>query len=93
MDPLPSLNRVFSMVLHHKRQPRLASAGFNLLEDSQVPVKLTDDQKITRKGRENYNRKVCTYCGKMGHTVDACYKKHSHLFLVQSLEEEVLMLC
>nr|KYP37490.1 hypothetical protein KK1_041321 [Cajanus cajan] len=87
MDPLPSLNRVFSLVVQQERQifgeqsnhPKamaVAGKGYrnnfgrgNGSEGGNMPQNKTD------YGRGN-NTKVCNHCGKTGHTIDTCYRKH-----------------
>jgi hypothetical protein len=29
-------------------------------------------------GRGRKNAKMCAYCGKIGHTIEICYKKHGY---------------
>jgi hypothetical protein len=68
MDPLPPMNKVFSMVLQH---------------ESQFVPSTIDNSKIlpnAAKFRGSYNSKsssrVCTFCGRDNHTVENCFKKH-----------------
>jgi hypothetical protein len=68
MDPLPPMNKVFSMVLQH---------------ESQFVPSTIDNSKIlpnAAKSRCSYNSKsssrVCTFCGRDNHTVENCFKKH-----------------
>ncbi|XP_057429603.1 uncharacterized protein LOC130722777 [Lotus japonicus] len=36
------------------------------------------ESSSTYNGYRNQGRKVCSYCGRNGHTVDVCYKKHGY---------------
>jgi len=74
MDPLPSINRIFSMVIQHERQ-----GNFIVNDDSKVLINIVDKRmQGRRKGfvQNSGPRKICAYCGKTGHTVDTCYRKH-----------------
>nr|KYP45328.1 hypothetical protein KK1_033114 [Cajanus cajan] len=70
MSPLPTLNRAFSMVIQYERQNGLIHSN----EENQVMINATDGRRFVGKGRGN--SRICTYCGKTGHTVDTCYRKH-----------------
>ncbi|XP_058765446.1 uncharacterized protein LOC131638937 [Vicia villosa] len=98
MEPLPQINKVFSMVLQQER--KICGAGVllpgnNTIEDGTGMVNAVDSNKQFGRGRGNngYSRggfsgnsngrgrgnfKVCTHCGKNGHIVDNCYKKHGY---------------
>ncbi|XP_058732774.1 uncharacterized protein LOC131604347 [Vicia villosa] len=85
MDPLPPINKVFSMVLQQER--KICGTIFpplNATEDGSGMVNAVEGKQGGRgrgynnAGRGRGNGKVCTYCGKPGHTVDNCYKKHGY---------------
>ncbi|GAU46782.1 hypothetical protein TSUD_351810 [Trifolium subterraneum] len=89
MDPLPPINKVFSMVIQHERQFTPLQAVLDV-EDSKVSVNASDSRRSQGRGRSGFNsqynsgfnpqynnkKKVCTYCGKENHVVENCYKKH-----------------
>jgi hypothetical protein len=66
MDPLPPLNKVFSMVLQHERQAHLVPS-----DDSQALLNAVKSGRNSKPGS-----RVCSFCGKDNHTVDNCFKKH-----------------
>ncbi|XP_072087642.1 uncharacterized protein [Arachis hypogaea] len=84
--PLPDIDTVFSMLTQQERQfsPSLD------LQDSKILYAATQGQNSNRgrgRGREGttgrgrgqgrgYNTKHCSFCGKTGHIIDTCYKKH-----------------
>lgn len=48
-------------------------------DDSPVMVNAIEGRRQQNYGRgRGYNSKVCTYCGKTGHMVETCYKKHGY---------------
>jgi hypothetical protein len=66
MDPLPPLNKVFSMVLQHERQANLVPN-----DDSQALINVAKSGRNSKPGS-----RVCSFCGKDNHTVENCFKKH-----------------
>ncbi|KAJ9187744.1 hypothetical protein P3X46_003166, partial [Hevea brasiliensis] len=82
-DPLPSINRVFSLVVQQERQLMLG----NITESKAFVNKSSpsnhqrfafgkgDDEGNKRYGVHNSN-KVCTLCGRLRHTEATCYRKH-----------------
>ncbi|KAK7310743.1 hypothetical protein RJT34_08445 [Clitoria ternatea] len=73
IEPLPTLNRTFSMTLQHERQNGL---GVTSNDDAMFSVSATDARRSFGRGKGKL--KICTYCGREGHTVDVCYKKHGY---------------
>lgn len=77
MQPLPNLNKIFSLEIQQERQ-------FPTYDGSKILAGNVDDRKGQNRSRGGYtlrynNRngsKVCTHCKKTGHTIDTCYKKH-----------------
>jgi len=85
MDPLPSINRVFSLVLQQERQ-LMGSVVFDnkVLINSANPNNWKQDKVIGtgwksqgrgRSRNQNYG-KQCSYCHKLNHTADECFSKH-----------------
>ena len=90
MSPLPEINDVCGLVIQQERQfmsenregvKALATTNFGA-KGVGVLVGLGNGAKgfgrgKTVKGQYNSNSgKVCSFCGKTGHTVDTCFKKH-----------------
>ncbi|GAU31823.1 hypothetical protein TSUD_58240 [Trifolium subterraneum] len=76
IDPLPSMTKIFSMVLQFERQH-----GFGSNEESKVLVNAADSKKqnyYASKGNSQSSKgnKYCTYCHKTNHTINECFKKH-----------------
>lgn len=74
MDPLPSIDRAFSMVIQYERQNHLAPDD----NEGEVIVNAVDGKKTNAKGKGNWPQKQCTFCNKLGHTVETCYQKHGY---------------
>ena len=84
MDPLPTINRVFSMVVQQERQLRVPSSA-SPEPNSFVNAAVNSFQG---KGRGGYgststikgavSSKKCAYCHRAGHTVDVCWGKHGY---------------
>ncbi|CAJ2645665.1 unnamed protein product [Trifolium pratense] len=81
MDPLPAINKIFSMVIQYERQFAPVNIGSDL-DDSKVLVNASDTRRSQGRGKGSYGngygskKRVCTYCGKDNHIVDNYYKKH-----------------
>jgi len=81
MDPLPSLNKGFSFVIQQERQI-FGDKSKAMITTSGRGYKNSATTYGRGSGyeRESYGRgsisKVCSHCGKTGHTIDTCYRKH-----------------
>lgn len=81
MDPLPSINRVFSLVAQEEKQK-------SIINESQQSVaflaRTNQSLGSTRKNNSNVSRSsnkerpYCTHCKFQGHTIDKCYKIHGY---------------
>jgi hypothetical protein len=77
IDPLPSLNKVFSLVIQEESN-NISVPAMSTLEDSNVFINAYDARKSQGRGKGAYNKPTrhCTFCNKTNHTVDFCYQKH-----------------
>lgn len=71
MTDLPDIDEVFSMVLEHERQNGLLTVP----EESQSLINAANGKKYYGRGRGSWSNKQCSFCHKLGHTVETCYKK------------------
>src|ERR1044072_8512201 len=72
MTPLPPMSRVFSLVLQEEKQ--------RLLTAPSVP-NLAFTASGSYKGQQHghdKNQPLCTFCGRYGHTIQRCFKKHGY---------------
>jgi hypothetical protein len=82
MDPMPPINKVFSLIRQEERQRSIGSLNGSLntpfvestalMCKSEGPKYGSNKQSIGHKKE----RPTCTHCGLLGHTVDKCYKLH-----------------
>ncbi|XP_045800552.1 uncharacterized protein LOC123894567 [Trifolium pratense] len=68
IDPLPSINKVFHMVIQHERQ-----GNFSEPDESKILVNAAKSNKAASGSKPPRN---CTYCGKDNHFVENCFKKN-----------------
>ena len=79
MDPIPSLSKVYSLLIQEETQRSLPNTSFAKVDSTALATKLSNKHLgsflggAVGKGKE---RPTCTHCGKTGHIVDKCYKKH-----------------
>ncbi|PNX84220.1 hypothetical protein L195_g040276, partial [Trifolium pratense] len=69
MEPLPPINKVFSLVIQHERQ-----GNFSDVDDSKILVNAAKSGKFS-SGSEASSRN-CSYDGKGNHVVENCFKKN-----------------
>ena len=75
MDLVPSLSKVFSLLLQDEKQRKFGKKITS--ESSALAVKTnTPFTKGFNKGKSG--RPQCTHCGLLGHVVDKCYKLHGY---------------
>ena len=86
LDPLPSLDRVFAMMIQRERdQGGPPMEAFPAAVDTQVMFTRSDssgrDSSLNARApsfKRQGKRPVCSYCGYVGHTIDVCYKKNGY---------------
>ncbi|KAL0382041.1 UNVERIFIED_CONTAM: Retrovirus-related Pol polyprotein from transposon RE2 [Sesamum calycinum] len=91
MDPFPSVNKAYSMVLRVERQRMVHTQNGDSAENVALQTKWLDNRGNNgpRNGSQNLNRggfrgkittdkrsQVCGNCGRTGHTKDTCFKLH-----------------
>jgi hypothetical protein len=81
IDPLPSINKVFSLVIQEERQ-RVISVNPIQVETAALLTKTASQyqNQPNRTGKPPFRkeRPVCTQCGLLGHTMEKCYKLHGY---------------
>uniref|UniRef100_A0A2N9GQC0 Reverse transcriptase Ty1/copia-type domain-containing protein n=1 Tax=Fagus sylvatica TaxID=28930 RepID=A0A2N9GQC0_FAGSY len=77
MDPMPTINKVFSLVSQEERQRELSSGStIRGIESGAAALAVNFRPNA---GNKNYGRKerpMCSHCGIAGHTVEKCYRLH-----------------
>ena len=73
MEPSPSIDKAFSLVIQEERQRVLGLNGGGVSVDSTALAVKTQgfNQGGQNKGK---GRPVCSHCGKLGHFMEKCYK-------------------
>ena len=79
MDPIPSLNKVYSLLIQEETQRSTPNAFVAKVDSIVLATKLSNDHHGTNlassnSGSKGKDRPTCTHCGKIGHIVDKCYK-------------------
>lgn len=75
MDPLPSINKAYSLLLQIERQKEISISmeiGAVSIEGKQTR-RSTDKKRVTPADKRNW---TCTYCKKKGHSKETCFKLH-----------------
>jgi len=91
MEPLPSINRIFSLIIQQEQQlegNEMVNKG-NVMMNSKALFNSSDNQGNWKMFRSNTTRsqgrgkfryqnngKQCTHCHRMNHTIDECYFKY-----------------
>ena len=78
MDQLLSINKVYSLLIQEEMQRTVGQEFGCRIESTTLAAKgkyftPNSGQNFIPKGKE---RPKCTHCGKLGHTIDKCYKLH-----------------
>ncbi|XP_058726423.1 uncharacterized protein LOC131597764 [Vicia villosa] len=89
MDPLPSINNIYFMVIQEeshtiyllaKHDPSLALEEVNTLVNAYDSRKYPDQSKASSHNGGSQSSKgdniLCTFCNRTGYIVEVCYRKH-----------------
>ena len=87
-DPIPHMNKVFSLVLQEERQRNVTaqtnSGGVDTPNTLAFGTHTDNARKDTQSSGSNRNsfqkkeRPFCTHCNFHGHTIERCYKIHGY---------------
>ena len=89
MDPLPSINRVYSLLIQDESQRSIGHSTSAYIESIALATKSstrivgfgnTYGNNSGAKGNKNKGkeRPVCSHCGVTRHTIEKCYKLHGY---------------
>ena len=94
LDPIPPVDKVYSLLIHEEKQRSVGQDSNNapFVESIALAAKtITLSSKNSKKGKE---RLTCNHCGLLGHTVEKCYKIHGypHRYKTKSRPNQVSIL-
>ena len=78
MDPIPSLSKVFSLLLRDEKQRKVGASKKIQVDTAVVLAALGNRNNANNFNKNKLGRPQCTHCGAMGHVVDKCYKLHGY---------------
>jgi len=79
LEPLPPINKVFSLVLQEERQKELSARVSQFGESSALMTSKSTSPAVNVKNAKQAFRKpkpICSHCGVTGHTIEKCYRIH-----------------
>ena len=77
MDPLPPINKVYSLLIQEERQRLIGRSSGPFVESTALAAKVTGTGSTASNGFKNYKCKgrdkpIYSHCGLQGHTVEKC---------------------
>ncbi|KAJ8759783.1 hypothetical protein K2173_009884 [Erythroxylum novogranatense] len=75
MEPLPSINKAFSLVIQQERQ-LLADSSSTFAGNAIRSYQSKSSSSQSRSSDSKVDTRQCSFCGQPRHTVDTCYHKH-----------------
>ncbi|CAN1830555.1 Retrovirus-related Pol polyprotein from transposon RE1 [Linum perenne] len=81
MEPLPSVNRAFSMMLQQERQVASAPLAISSQPENMAFLARSCENyapRPTAQFKLKGKKPICSYCGYVGHTAEVCYKKNGY---------------
>ena len=77
MDPLPPINKVYSLLIQEERQRSIGRSSGPFVESTALAAKVTGTGSTASNGSKNYkgkgrDRPICSHCGLQGHPVEKC---------------------
>ncbi|MCI32949.1 receptor-like serine/threonine kinase, partial [Trifolium medium] len=75
MDPLPSVSRVFSLVIQEEKQRVINTVTS---DNSETLAYAISDSNGSKSKNGKKDRPLCSHCGVIGHVTDKCFKLHGY---------------
>ncbi|KAL0456528.1 UNVERIFIED_CONTAM: hypothetical protein Slati_0992000 [Sesamum latifolium] len=85
IDPVPSVNNAYSMILRVEKQREVHMEGNDTIESVAMQVRTGEKRDYFPKGGNqrklfvDKKRLHCDNCGRVGHTRETCFKLHGSL--------------
>ncbi|KAL5557346.1 hypothetical protein UlMin_039582 [Ulmus minor] len=76
-DPLPPINKVFSLVVQEERQRSLTSSSISDSASFTINIGSSSYSRGKYDNRQ-YEKPTYAHCGYLRHTIDKCYKLHDY---------------
>ena len=78
MEPLPSINKVYSLLIQEERQRNVGNSNAHV-ESTALAVKGSNSNPVFFGGKNSKgkDRPICSHCGRLGCTMEKCFKLHS----------------
>ncbi|KAJ0790577.1 putative transcription factor interactor and regulator CCHC(Zn) family [Helianthus annuus] len=73
MQPLPSINQAYGILIHKEKQREISATGQFFSESASMNVS-TQHQGFKSVKFDNRKDMVCTHCKKTGHLANKCYR-------------------
>jgi len=83
LDPLPSLNKVYSLVVQEESNAA-SLLPVSVGDDNSVQLNASDARRFPPHGKGAFQNnstkptRFCSFCHRTNHTVDFCYEKHGY---------------
>ena len=77
MEPLPFINKVYSLLIQEERQRNVGNSNAHV-ESTALVVKGSNSNHVFFGGKnsKSKDRPICSHCGRLGHTMEKCFKLH-----------------
>ena len=77
MEPLPSINKVYSLLIQEERQRNVGNSNAHV-ESTALAVKGSNSNPVFFGGKNSKgkDRPICSHCGRLGCTMEKCFKLH-----------------
>jgi hypothetical protein len=79
MDPMPNIDRVFSLIRQEERQRSIVQLNVPYVQSTALLCS-TDTARSTpaKQAFQKRDKLTCSHCGLIGHTMEKCYKLHGY---------------
>ena len=80
MDPIPSVDKVYSLLVQDKKQPLVGQSNNNgpFVESIALTAKAMNPGSGSKNFKKGKERPTCSHCGLLGHIIEKCYKTHGY---------------
>ena len=77
MEPLPSINKVYSLLIQEERHRNVGNSNGHI-ESTTLAMKGSNFNFAFFGGKnsEGNDSPICSPCGRLGHTMEKCFKLH-----------------